>query len=173
MSSLSFHDEFYFSYDVTQNPESLLIFAAGNGGGVTDVYTYDSCLMLSPAIGKNILAVGASSTGPARATMTGVDGQCIYESYGLTNYTVDGYPYICLFPFWGTPSTSTEQADIDTVALFSSSGPTRDGRIKPELVAPGDQVKRRHDNRKRCCGDRYSSHSASWAMLTIIGSVQS
>lgn len=136
------------------------------------MYTYDSCFMFSPAIGKNILAVGASSTGPARATTTGVDGQFIYESYGLTNYTADGYPYICLFTVWGTPSTSTEQADIDTVAYFSSSGPTRDGRIKPELVAPGDQVQRRHDNGIQYCGDYHSSHSASRAMLTIT-SVQS
>lgn len=33
-----------------------------------------------------------------------------------------------------------DPANIDTVAFFSSRGPTRDNRIKPELVAPGDQL---------------------------------
>lgn len=33
------------------------------------------------------------------------------------------------------------EADIDTVSYFSSSGPTLDGRIKPEVVAPGDMVR--------------------------------
>lgn len=28
--------------------------------------------------------------------------------------------------------------DIDTVSFFSSKGPTIDGRIKPDVVAPGD-----------------------------------
>lgn len=28
--------------------------------------------------------------------------------------------------------------DIDTVSYFSSKGPTIDGRIKPDVVAPGD-----------------------------------
>lgn len=30
--------------------------------------------------------------------------------------------------------------DIDTVSYFSSKGPTVDGRIKPDVVAPGDPV---------------------------------
>ncbi|CAN0479172.1 unnamed protein product, partial [Ectocarpus sp. 8 AP-2014] len=28
--------------------------------------------------------------------------------------------------------------DMDTVSYFSSKGPTIDGRIKPDVVAPGD-----------------------------------
>lgn len=31
-------------------------------------------------------------------------------------------------------------ASIDTVSFFSAYGPTTEGRIKPELVAPGDQA---------------------------------
>lgn len=31
-------------------------------------------------------------------------------------------------------------SDIDTVAVFSSYGPSLDGRIKPDIVAPGDQA---------------------------------
>lgn len=33
-----------------------------------------------------------------------------------------------------------KSADADSVAYFSSSGPTADGRFKPDLVAPGAAV---------------------------------
>lgn len=87
------------------------------------------------------MAVGATSSGPSRGTETGVDGRLIYEALGVPEFSVEGYPWICLFPFLGMPSSSTEQADIDSVAWFSSYGPSTDGRIKPEVVAPGDQVR--------------------------------
>lgn len=89
-----------------QNPENLLIFAAGNEGEPLDP-DRTSCTIGSPAIGKNALAVGATSSGSTRVTFT------------------DGY----------------NAADIDTVASFSSYGPTMEGRIKPEVVAPGDYVR--------------------------------
>lgn len=93
----------------TQNPDHLLIFAAGNDGLLDK-----ECSISSPAIGKNVLAVGASSSGAERLTVTGADGDI--------NPVTSGF------------------ADIDTVAYFSSRGPTVDGRIKPEVLAPGDQV---------------------------------
>ena len=64
----------------------------------------------------------------------------LYDEIGLFNYTADGLPWICFFPFLGLPSTSTEPADINTLSFFSSYGPTLGGGIKPEVVAPGDQV---------------------------------
>lgn len=101
-----------------QNPEHLLIFAAGNSGDATS--TTSSCTMGSPAIGKNVLAVGSSSSGETRWTSTLADG--------------------------GARSSLDEDAgDIDTVSWFSSNGPTLDNRIKPELVAPGDGVRQRKD----------------------------
>lgn len=99
------------------------------------------CTVLTPALGKNSLAVGSTSSGPSRGTETGTDGRIIYERLGLTDYTPEGYPWICAYPFLGAPSSSTEQADIDTVSWFSSYGPTKDNRIKPDVVAPGDQVR--------------------------------
>ena len=95
-----------------QNPENLLIFAAGNDGDIDDGRTV--CTIGSPAIGKNALAVGATSSGETRLTTTGADGN-----------TIDG---------------TNGYADVDTVAAFSSYGPTQDGRIKPDVVAPGDAV---------------------------------
>ena len=74
-------------------------------------------------------------------TETGADGRLIYEREGMTDYSVEGYPWICMYPFLGAPSSSAEQADIETIAWFSSYGPTVDGRIKPEVVAPGDKVR--------------------------------
>ncbi|CAN0465285.1 unnamed protein product, partial [Ectocarpus sp. 8 AP-2014] len=82
------------------NPEHLLIFAAGNDGGTER----SVCTMASPAIGKNVLAVGASTSGDTR----------VISTEGGTG--------------------------IDMVADFSSYGFTTDGRIKPEVLAPGDMV---------------------------------
>lgn len=87
-----------------QNPEHLLIFAAGNlGDDVT------GCSISSPAIGKNCLAVGSSMSGAIRL--------------------------------------SPPSGDMDDVSDFSSVGPTTDGRIKPDVVAPGHYVS--------CCVELY------------------
>lgn len=83
-----------------QNPENLLLFAAGNDGG-NQFNTV--CTIGSPGIGKNSLAVGATSAGETRLNSDGI-------------------------------------YDIDHVASLSSWGFTTDGRIKPEVVAPGDTV---------------------------------
>lgn len=113
----------------TQNQENLLIFAAGNGGAFGNGSTL--CTIASPAIGKNALAVGATSSGETRLSATGADGQ---EADGTNGY-----------------------ADVDTVAYFSSFGPTRDGRIKPEVVAPGDAVRKR----AVCASNENASKSSS------------
>lgn len=78
-----------------QNPEHLLVFAAGNLGD--DML---GCSIASPAVGKNCLAVGSSMSGAVRFS-TG---------------------------------------DMNEVSDFSSKGPTEDGRIKPDVVAPGHFV---------------------------------
>ena len=97
----------------TQNPENLLIFAAGNDGDEPE--SQRECTIGSPAIGKNVLAIGSTSSGETRLTTTTPDGEDSSKFNG--------------------------GADIDTISSFSSYGPTRDQRIKPELVAPGDMVR--------------------------------
>ncbi|CAM9227955.1 unnamed protein product, partial [Laminaria digitata] len=100
------YDDFMY-----KNPENLLIFAAGNEGDIDDGRP---CTIGSPAISKNVLAVGAAASGETRLGSTSADG----GQFDGTN----GY------------------ADVDTVAFFSSYGPTRDNRVKPEVVAPGDAI---------------------------------
>ena len=70
----------------------LVLFAAGNEGA------QGSSSIAPPATAKNVLTVGASTT--------------------------------------GRPGT----AAAGSVASFSSIGPTADGRIKPDIVAPGVQI---------------------------------
>lgn len=60
----------------------------------------DGCSIVSPAIGKNCLAVGSSMSGEERLSKKG----------------------------------------MDEVSDFSSRGPTTDGRIKPDVLAPGHYV---------------------------------
>ncbi len=80
-------DSFLHDYD-----DFLVLFAAGNEG------SQGSQSIAPPATAKNVLTVGASTTGRP-----------------------------------GTASTGQ-------VASFSSIGPTADGRIKPDIVAPGVQI---------------------------------
>ena len=80
-------DSFLNDYD-----DFLVLFAAGNEG------SQGAQSVAPPATAKNVLTVGASTT--------------------------------------GRPGT----AAVGQVASFSSIGPTADGRIKPDLVAPGVQV---------------------------------
>ena len=69
------------------NPDFLLLFAAGNNGGIFN--TVDS-----PSTAKNAISVGATQ----------------------------------------------HAAFAGTIASFSSRGPTDDGRIKPDLTAPGENI---------------------------------
>ena len=80
-------DSFLHDYD-----DFLVLFAAGNEG------SQGSQSIAPPATAKNVLTVGASTT--------------------------------------GRPGT----ASAGQVASFSSIGPTADGRIKPDIVAPGVQI---------------------------------
>ncbi len=76
----------WFAYE---NPDAIIIFAAGNDGTAGSVN--------SPCTAKNIICVGASEN-------------------ARTNF------------------------NPDKIAPYSSKGPTKDGRIKPDFVAPGSML---------------------------------
>jgi uncharacterized repeat protein (TIGR01451 family) len=112
----------YDSY-LFANPDLLVLFAAGNSGkdanrdGVVDPRS-----MMNPAIAKNVLTVGATEslrTGVPFSSVTGA-------SFGFL-----------AAPLAGDPLAD----DPDGLAAFSSRGPTADGRVKPDVVAPGTWIR--------------------------------
>lgn len=106
-----------------EQPGMLVLYSAGNNGtdqnadGVVDP---DS--LGQPGTAKNVLTVGASEN-----NRPGVSSR----TWG------DGWP--ANFPV--NPVAGDLRADApDGMAAFSSRGPTDDGRIKPDVAAPGTYI---------------------------------
>jgi subtilisin family serine protease len=97
------YSEYAFQVDkfMWEYPDALVIFAAGNGGNDPNP------TVLSPAISKNCIAVGAA--------MSDVDA---WKNWFITDSPPSGY-------------------NSNGIADFSSYGPTKDGRLKPDLSAAG------------------------------------
>jgi len=124
------------------HPDMLITTSAGNAG--TDSNSdgiIDEDSMGSPATAKNILSVGASEH----------DRQGHYECDESLDYTDcaaqggqnDIVTYGEAWPddFPADPIASDPAAgNAEQMAAFSSRGPTDDGRIKPDVVAPGTYV---------------------------------
>ncbi|MDW7731771.1 MAG: PGF-pre-PGF domain-containing protein [Methanolobus sp.] len=108
-----------------EHPDMLILFSAGNSGvdsnsdGVIDADSIGA-----PGTAKNCLTVGASENERG-------------DTFGIAPYLV-----------WGTGSWLEDYPvnpirddymadDSEGIAAFSSRGPTDDGRIKPDVVAPG------------------------------------
>lgn len=97
-----------------------VVVAAGNDGTDADGDgKINPMSVTSPGTAKNCITVGACEN--RRPAFNG-------ETYG--EWWPQDYP---VGPFRNDPMAD----DSDTVVAFSSRGPTRDGRIKPEVVAPG------------------------------------
>jgi serine protease AprX len=83
----------------------------------------------SPGTAKNCITVGASENN--RPDFLYIDGQFKIATYG--EGWPDDYP--------AAPLHDDKLAnDPEGLAAFSSRGPTRDGRIKPDVVAPGTAI---------------------------------
>ena len=104
--SASWGDDMYGEYDVQcadidryvwEHPDFLPVFANGNAGP-------EEGSVGSPAVAKNVLAVGATQN--ARTT----------------------------------PSMGWADGNPQTTARYSSRGPCSDGRIKPDIAAPGTGI---------------------------------
>lgn len=104
-------DEFMWN-----NPDMLIIFSAGNegvdsnGDGIVDEESISS-----PATAKNCITVGASENNRPEIA-SGYNSDIFPKSPILGDYVAD---------------------NIEGIAAFSSRGPTNDGRVKPDIVAPG------------------------------------
>jgi hypothetical protein len=104
---------------VWQHPDFCIVFAAGNDGrdgngdGVIDLGS-----VTPPGTAKNCITVGASENNRPSFTLT-------YGSGWPSDYPAE-------------PLKSDRLSDDpDEVVAFSSRGPTADGRVKPDVVAPG------------------------------------
>ncbi|MDD5616774.1 MAG: S8 family serine peptidase [Candidatus Methanoperedens sp.] len=115
-----------FSVDVDtfawDHKDFVILFSAGNEGrdsnsdGIVDLNS-----LSSPGTAKNVITVGASEN---------------YRSGFSTTY---GNAWPLDFP--ANPISSDRLADNSSgMVAFSSRGPTNDGRIKPDVVAPGTWV---------------------------------
>jgi subtilisin family serine protease len=115
--------------------DHLFVVAAGNSGiDIDDNGVIDPDSIGSPAIAKNVLAIGATENDRPPTS-----GGC--SSSSLPNLCWSAYGY-------GTPFAGDFVSDhINGMAAFSSRGPADDGRIKPEIVAPGVNIisARSHD----------------------------
>ncbi|MCB0073552.1 MAG: S8 family serine peptidase, partial [Caldilineaceae bacterium] len=133
---------------VWRHPEMTLIFSAGNRGVDKNSDGFvDSNSIEAPATAKNVIAVGASendragdypcdttltypSNDPFQAgqTCAAMGGQNALGTYGAR--WPDAFP---VEPIFGDVTAGNS----GQMAAFSGRGPTDDGRIKPDVVAPG------------------------------------
>ncbi|MBN1357656.1 S8 family serine peptidase [Candidatus Bathyarchaeota archaeon] len=109
---------------VWEHKYMTILFAVANAGTDADrdgVVDFDSLSVQSCA--KNCISVGASESNRAAG-----GAQNTYGHYWGADFPVD--------PLNGdTPSD-----DPEGLAAFSSRGPTDDGRVKPDVVAPGTNI---------------------------------
>ena len=134
--SWGYDDHGYYNDDsravdqyVWSNKTMLICIAAGNSG--TDSNTVDGVIDLesvaSPATAKNCLTVGA---GENYRTTGG------YSSYTWGTAWPGDYDTVPI----STDYLSRAASGVDAMAAFSSRGPCNDGRIKPDIVAPGTDI---------------------------------
>lgn len=108
------------------NPDFLILFAAGNNGEDADKDgRIDSGSVSTPGTAKNALTVGSSKNLVANG---GIQAKLIELKIGKDKWGVE-------------PLASSRLSENDKgLAPFSSRGPTADGRLKPEVVAPGTNI---------------------------------
>ena len=119
--------------------DMVITFSAGNSGEDADGNgIVDEGSINSPATAKNVITVGASEN----------DRQSHWECDPILGYTPcaaqggqnDIFTYGAAWPdrYPANPLKNDRSAgNADQMAAFSSRGPTADGRIKPDVVAPG------------------------------------
>ena len=108
-------------------PDMVILFAAANEGIDSDNNgKIDSDSIASPGTAKNVITVGASENN--RPTIS-------YKNWGSF---ADEWGEVWPGDYPSDPINSDLMADnIEGMAAFSSRGPTDDGRLKPDISAPG------------------------------------
>jgi PKD repeat protein len=136
---------------VWDNPDMTITFSAGNEGvdaNANGVVDNDS--IGSPATAKNVITVGASEND--RADNWPCDTSLTYFSYDAyqTGETCSSMGGENLLGTWGQRYGNSFLAEPlfsdvtagnqEQMASWSSRGPADDGRIKPDVVAPGTWI---------------------------------
>jgi len=112
----------YFDDFIRSHPDMTVVVSAGNDGiDANDDGFVDLNSISSPATAKNVITIGASDNERA--------------SGGIATYT---WGAVWPADFQVAPTSNDLTSDTrNELAAFSSRGPLADGRIKPDLVAPG------------------------------------
>ncbi len=128
-----------------EHRDLLVLFAAGNEGGDVDKNgVIDPDSIGQPGTAKNVLTIGASENN--RPTIT--------ASWGNS---------------YGSPIDTDLRADNPAgMAAFSSRGPTDDGRIKPDVVAPGTFIASLR-TRQHLYNDAMEGDPGAYTILTAAG----
>jgi hypothetical protein len=132
---------------MSEHPEMLVLFAAGNGGvDANKDGRIDPGSISTPGTAKNVLTVGASKNLVLKG---GIQKKLIELGTGKVNWSVE--------PLASSKLSETSVA----LAPFSSRGPTEDGRLKPEIVAPGTNIlstRSRHPKSQTLWGEYNSEY---------------
>ena len=104
-------------------PDLSILFAVGNENEKKDINNNSNISTLASA--KNVISVGAAESFRPEV-------KAFYTSSTLD----DGMAYIFKTDLIAYPADGEHQG----MAAFSSRGPTHDGRIKPDIVAPGTAI---------------------------------
>ncbi len=107
-----------------------ILFAAGNEGTDRNINgVVDTGSVTPPGTAKNVVTVGASESYRPSGGYTLPYGDC----YSWSSCWPADYPRLPL-------SIDALSNNVSGMAAFSSRGPTADGRIKPDVVAPGTNI---------------------------------
>jgi hypothetical protein len=100
------------AFPAAGNQEMVIVFSDGDGGPSQQSVT-------SPGTAKNVIDVGATENVRSMSTANGGNNPAGYDGCG---------------------SDDLQANNANDIASFSSRGPCADGRIKPDLVAPGMHI---------------------------------
>ncbi|MEO8678124.1 MAG: CARDB domain-containing protein [Vicinamibacterales bacterium] len=124
---------------VWSHRDMAITFSAGNSGFDLDADgVVDATSINSPATAKNVITVGASEND--RQSHWGCDPSLGYTTCAAQGGMNDIFTYGAAWPdrYPANPLKDDPSAgNAEQMAAFSSRGPTVDGRIKPDVVAPG------------------------------------
>src|SRR5262249_39563205 len=106
--------------------------------------------------------LGAAALARSR---TGFDNRYVVGSPGnaRTAITVGAFATRMCWPTATTQTCFAQVEEIGDLARFSSAGPTRDGRFKPEITAPGMAVVSALSRNALTTSNRITPDSVHWA----------